>query len=151
MTPALRFTAFAVLLGVVPAAQFIRPDFHNPPVDHARSIWNDSRVDPKVTAILRRACADCHSHETAWPWYSRVSPVSWMIDRHVRNGRSKLNFSDWSGPSPDQLEEIYGSVSKGKMPMSSYTLMHPEARLTPRDREILQEWADGKLAQNRGQ
>jgi hypothetical protein len=71
-----------------------------------------------------------------------------MVARHVVNGRAKLNFSDWSGPSPDQLEEIYDSIAKKKMPMASYVLMHPDARLSQADREILTAWADGKLAVN---
>ncbi len=133
-------------LVVLGATQFIRPDTSNPPVDHARSLWNDRAVDPKVAGILRRACADCHSHETQWPWYSKISPMSWMLDRHVKDGRAKLNFSDWSGQSPDQLEEIYDSVAKGKMPMQGYLMLHPEARLSKADQDTLQAWADGKLA-----
>jgi hypothetical protein len=130
------------------AAQLVRPDTHNPPVDQTRSLWNDRSVDTRVAGILRRACADCHSHETEWPWYSKISPLSWMVQKHVKEGRAKLNFSDWSGSSPDQLEEIYVSVSKGKMPIPGYLLMHPQARLTPADQNILQAWADGKLARS---
>ena len=143
----LKPTAFALLLGVV-AAQLIRPDTVNPPVNPKRSLWNDRRVDPLVASVLRRACANCHSHETEWPWYSKISPVSWMLARHVRNGRAKLNFSDWSGASPNQLEEIYDAIDKQDMPPAGYSLMHPEARLSPADREMLKDWADGKLAQD---
>ena len=130
------------------AAQLVRADTHNPPVDQTRSLWNDRSVDTRVAGILRRACADCHSHETEWPWYSKISPFSWMVQKHIKEGRAKLNFSDWSGSSPDQLEEIYASVSKGKMPIPGYLLMHPQARLTPADQNILQAWADGKLARS---
>ena len=137
-----------VLLSIIVAAQFVQPERVNPPVSPERSLWNDRRVDARVGHILRRACVDCHSHETTWPWYSKLSPISWMVARHVVNGRAKLNFSDWSGPSPDQLEEIYDSIAKKKMPMASYVLMHPDARLSQADREILTAWADGKLAVN---
>lgn len=128
------------------AAQLHRPEMQNPPVDPARSLWNDKSIDPRVASVLRRACADCHSHETKWPWYSKVSPIGWSVHRHVIDGRAKLNFSDWSGSSPDQIEEIYGSVSKGKMPLRGYAMMHPEARLSAADRELLRSWADGQLA-----
>jgi Haem-binding domain len=140
----------AVLSGVIcmGLAQLVRPDTQNPPVDQARSLWNDRAVDTRVAGILRRACADCHSHETAWPWYSKVSPVSWLLERHVKNGRAKLNFSDWAGASQDQLEEIYDSVAKGKMPMPGYLLLHPQARLSQTDRDILQAWTDGKMAKS---
>ena len=132
------------LPAILAAAQLIRPGTANPPVTPERSVWNDHRVDPRVARILRRACADCHSHETTWPWYSKISPISWWVARHVDKGRAKLNFSDWSGADPDQLEEISTSIAKNKMPLSSYLLMHPDARLSQADRDILAGWADGK-------
>jgi len=52
-------------------------------------------VDPQVAGILDRACADCHSNKTRWPWYSHVAPVSWFVIDHVNHGRSHLNFSEW--------------------------------------------------------
>lgn len=142
---AVRGALLAMVVGLT-AVQFVRPDTSNPPVDHAKSLWADRNVDPKVAGILRRACADCHSHETKWPWYARVSPISWMMAWHVKDGREKLNFSDWSGLSKDQAEEIFDSVAKGKMPMQGYLLLHPDARLSEADQETLQVWADGKLA-----
>jgi hypothetical protein len=134
----------SLLLGMA-VAQLIQPNTGNPPINSARNLWNDRRVDPRVAHILRRACADCHSHETVWPWYSKISPVSWWLARHVNDGRAKLNFSDWSAASADQLEEIYDSIVKNKMPLSSYLLIHPEARLSKADRDALVAWADGKL------
>src|SRR5262252_9178445 len=98
----MRSAALVLLLGFA-AAQLIRPSTTNPPVDPSRSIWNDHRLDPRVAGILRRACADCHSHETTWPWYSKVSPFSWFVAHHVTKGREKLNFSEWSRVAPDQL------------------------------------------------
>lgn len=133
------------LLLCLTLSQLVRPTIGNPPVDPARSLWNDSRVDPRVAKILKRACANCHSHETEWPWYSHVSPVSWMLARDVKKGRAKLNFSEWSGASPNQLQEIGDAIDKNQMPPATYTLMHPEARLSKADREILFAWADGKL------
>jgi hypothetical protein len=144
----LRSAGLALLVGLA-AAQLIRPDTTNPPVNPARSLWHDDRVDPRVAGVLRRACANCHSDETQWPWYSKISPVSWILARHVRKGRAKLNFSEWSGASPNQLEEIYDEIDKHDMPPADYSLMHPEARLTQADREILRAWADGKLARLR--
>jgi hypothetical protein len=68
-----------------------------------------------------------------------------MMARHVSKGRAKLNFSEWSTATPDQVEEIYDSIRKNKMPLASYTWMHPQARLSQDDRSILLDWADGKL------
>jgi hypothetical protein len=140
----IRSVTLLLLLGMA-ASQLIRPNTVNPPVDPTRSLWNDHRVDPRVADILRRACADCHSHETTWPWYSKISPVSWLVARHVIQGRAKLNFSEWSGATADQLEEIADSIDKQKMPMASYLLIHPKGRLSKEDREVLLAWADGKL------
>jgi hypothetical protein len=136
------------LLGIVGAAQFVQPQRTNPPVPPDHNLWTDARVDSRVGGILRRACADCHSHETTWPWYAQVSPISWFLALHVERGRAKLNFSDWSGPSSDQLEEIYTAIRKEKMPLASYTLLHPDARLSKADRDVLKAWADGTLADN---
>jgi hypothetical protein len=140
----IRSAAFVCTLGLA-AAQFIQPNTINPPVDPARSIWNDKNVDPKVADVLRRACADCHSHETEWPWYAKISPVSWFVARHVSDGRAKLNFSDWTS-SPDQMEEIYDSIAKAKMPLPGYSVMHPGARLSQADRDVLRHWVDGASA-----
>lgn len=133
----------------IAAAQLIRPNISNPPVDPSRSLWNDHRVDARTAGVLRRACANCHSHETQWPWYSKISPVSWIMARHVGKGRAKLNFSDWSGATANQLEEIYDAIDKDDMPPRDYRLMHPEARLSNGDREILKAWTTGTSAQVR--
>ena len=141
----LRSTALVLLLGLA-VAQLIQPTTVNPPVDAARSLWSDSHMNPRVAGILRRACADCHSHETAWPWYSKISPISWMVARHVFKGRAKLNFSEWSSAAaPDQLVEIGDSIAKKHMPLPSYLWIHREAELSQADREALLDWADGKL------
>jgi cytochrome c551/c552 len=140
-----RYVAVAVLLSGG-AAQLIRPDVHNPTVQPKKNLWNDPNLDPQVGSILKRACADCHSNETRWPWYSKISPVSWWVNGHVEKGRAKLNFSNWT-PSADQWEEIYDSVSKKKMPIAGYTVMHPEARLSDAEKKMLLAWVDGKSSE----
>ena len=111
----------------------------NPPVDSAL------RAPPEVDAVLRRACYDCHSHETRWPWYSRVAPVSWFLARHVKHGRAELNFSDW--PAFDferqslDMDEMWSEVKEGDMPLRSYLWLHPDARLSDEDKAVLRRWA----------
>ena len=140
MKPRMKTTALVLLLGAV-TVQLIRPDTGKPPVDPARSLWNDRRVDRRVVGILRRACANCHSYETEWPWYARIAPISWWLAGHVNHGREKLNFDNWpAAASADQMEEIYDSIEKEKMPLRSYLLMHPEARLSQADRDVLIAW-----------
>ncbi len=126
-----------VVIGV--AIQFIRVDRTNPPVE------SDVGAPADVDAILRRACYDCHSNESRWPWYSYVAPASWFVVGHVNHARGDLNFSQW--PVFDfELQEhafrdIEEQISKGKMPLPSYTWVHRGARLSDNDRDVLLRWA----------
>ena len=107
--------------------------------------WNS----PETRAIAKRACFDCHSNETIWPWYSNVAPVSWLIYRDVSDGREHLNFSEWDvHPSmpegegegeehqhgPEVITEV---LESGEMPPATYLLLHPEARLTDQEMQVL--------------
>ena len=97
--------------------------------------------NPETTRVLVRACGNCHSNHTDWPWYSHVAPVSWWVARHVREGREKLDFSEWETYSTwqkrDMLESVCGLISSGRMPPRLYTAMHPEARLTEKDKKAV--------------
>jgi len=103
----------------------------------------------EVAAILNRACKDCHSNDTAVPWYGQVAPISWMLARHVREGRKKLNFSTWDSRkhSANEMEEICDAVSNGSMPLRGYTMIHRDARLSKRDVDSICNWADAPLSQ----
>jgi len=90
----------------------------------------------ETRATAARACFDCHSNETTWPAYSRVAPASWLIYRDVVEGREHLNFSEWQRPQKD-ADEAAEHVRESEMPLPIYALMHPEARLTPDERERL--------------
>ena len=94
--------------------------------------------------ILMRACGNCHSNHTDWPWYSHVAPVSWWIERHVSEGREKLDFSAWETYSTrqkhDKLESMCGLISTGRMPPRMYSVMHPEARLSEKDKNAVCAW-----------
>lgn len=127
------------------AAQFVRPARTNPPTSPGRSVESHLRVTPEVGAILARSCNDCHSNKTEWPWYSHVAPASWLVADHVNEGRRELNFSDWQryaggDDAPQVLDAICHEVKAGFMPMTSYTLLHRDARLTPADVRTLCDW-----------
>ena len=96
--------------------------------------------------VLVRACGNCHSNHTDWPWYSHVAPVSWWIARDVREGRESLNLSKWETYSVpqrrDKLESICGLISTGRMPPRHYRSMHPEANLTETEKEAVCAWAN---------
>lgn len=112
----------------------------NPPVVQEPA-WDS----PTTRALAKRACFDCHSNETAWPWYTNVAPVSWMIQRHVDEGRQKLNFSDWGNSRERELDEIAEVILEGEMPLPNYLPMHPEARLTPAEKQALIDGLNASL------
>lgn len=122
----------AVLVLMAGVAQFVQPDRSNPPVDPSATFEAVARPAPQVAGLVRRSCRDCHSDQTVWPWYSHVSPVSWMVASDVNRGRTKLNFSRWNiyGEEMTQvkLRDACEQVKSGRMPLGHYLLMHPEAR-----------------------
>ena len=99
----------------------------------------------EVHALLQRACYDCHSNETRWPWYSQVAPMSFLIASDVTEGRRELNFSTWNRyekrRKTRKLKEIAEQVEKGKMPQWYYVSLHPDAKLSAADRELIIKWA----------
>ena len=85
---------------------------------------------PKTKELAQRACYDCHSNETAWPWYTNIAPFSWLVQKDVDDGRRALNFSEWDRPQR-RVDEASRIVLEGEMPPGIYLLMHPSARLSP--------------------
>ena len=133
--PGRRFWATGGLVVVLAfvAIQFVPygRDHVNPPVG-AEPTWDS----PGTRALAKQACFDCHSNETAWPPYSRVAPVSWLIQRDVSEGRAALNFSEWQRPQ-EEATKAAEEVLEGEMPLRIYRLMHAHARLSAADRERL--------------
>jgi hypothetical protein len=125
--------------------QFVRPAKTNPAIDQTRALEQHIQMSEEVKTTLKRACYDCHSNETRWPWYSQVAPVSWFVIDHVNHGRSHLNFSDWSrydkSTQAENLRLIQETVKTDMMPMPSYLLAHSEAKLSPEDKIIIGNWA----------
>jgi Haem-binding domain len=114
-----------------------------------RNVHDDRYADPfrgsEGGKTLARACGNCHSNQTKLPWYGHVVPISWWIDRHVREGRQALNFTEWTTYSArrqhDELESICGVVSNGRMPPASYKVLHRESRLEAEDKKLICAWA----------
>ena len=130
-----------VALVVFAAAQFIRPKSANPPTDAARTIQAQMGTRSELVAVLDRACRDCHSNRTVWPWYTQLAPVSWLMAYGVSKGRKAVNFSEWTGYQREVqrilLEASCQDASKDKMPGSAWTLLHSEARLSAQDVETI--------------
>ena len=128
-----------ILCVVFLAIQLVPVTRSNPTVESDLGASND------VNSILRRACYDCHSNETVWPWYSRLAPVSWALAYDVNKGRKALNYSTWmrltNKQQAEAISESWEEVTEGKMPTWYYVALHPDAKLSPNDKSILREWA----------
>lgn len=109
------------------------------------AVESDIPASLEVKTVLRRACYDCHSNETRWPWYSRIAPISWQIAKDVREGREALNFSTWNRYDTkhrlELLEESWEEVGEGEMPPWFYLPSHRDAKLSERDKSLLRTWA----------
>lgn len=132
------------LIGLLLVIQLFQIDKTNPPVRLEEDFIQIKHPPANVENILRTACYDCHSHETAYPWYTSVAPISWWIRHHIDEGREHLNFSTWAQYDADRqdhkLEECEEETREGEMPLDSYTWVHSEAQLTDQQRKELADW-----------
>jgi hypothetical protein len=136
-----------VLAGALVLAQLVPVERTNPPADA------EIVAEPEVQALLRRACYDCHSHATVWPWYAWVAPVSWLVAHDVDHARRELDFSRFesydAAKQRKKLGELAEEVDEQEMPLWYYLLVHPEARLSDAERERLVSWAEAERERRR--
>ncbi len=134
----------ALLVGALVAIQFVGIDKTAPEFNKENDLLTLKAPPAEMAQMLRNACYDCHSNETQWPWYSHFAPVNWMLEKHVIEGREKLNFSHWGEMEfEDQLfavEEMIEEIEIGEMPMPGYVAMHKSAQLTDVQKQQLIEW-----------
>jgi len=94
--------------------------------------------------VMQRSCQNCHSEQTVWPLYSRMAPISWLIEKDVQDGRSHWNMSNWDRYSSDERQDILSQIGpmvrNRKMPLPQYLLLHSEAKLSDADVELLYQW-----------
>jgi hypothetical protein len=114
-------------------------DHTNPPVVQEPN-WDS----PATRELASRACFDCHSNETVWPWYSNIAPASWLVARDTYEARDYLNFSDWL-PGDIDLEDVAEVIREGEMPPPQYKLIHAGARLTDAERQQLLQGLQNSL------
>ena len=135
-----------ILLGVLVCfiiIQFIRPE-----KNISENITNEFSVALKapeaINLILETSCIDCHSNNTKYPWYSEIAPVSWFLAEHVNNGKTHLNFSEWSSYNSNQKKHIIKDFKEvlqtQEMPLKSYLIMHKDAALTKEQSELFKNW-----------
>ena len=135
-------------VAILALLQLANPDRTNPPVVPGHDLFSVSPPPAKVATLLRTACFDCHSQETRWPWYSRVAPMAWLVANDVKDGRAKLNFSDWPVADPARAARKFGNISdvvdSAEMPPKKYTLIHGDAELSEDQRKAIVNWAEAQ-------
>ena len=145
-SPRSRRTVLIAALGVFAAVQLIPYGraHTNPPVA-AEPVW----APPATRVLFERACGDCHSHATRWPWYSHLAPASWMVAHDVEEGREHFNVSEWGLDRRNEGAEAAEMLRSGEMPPWAYRVAHPEARLSAGDRETLLRGLDATFNDRR--
>ncbi len=133
------------LLIIFIAIQFIRPAKNRSEGISANDISTKYPVPDSVQAILKVACYDCHSNNTRYPWYAEIQPVAWWLNNHIKDGKRGLNFSEFTSyrikKQFHRLDDINKQVKKNEMPLSSYTLIHTDAKLTEGQKLAIAAWA----------
>lgn len=132
----------AVLLVLI---QFFRPEKNSATAESANNIAKKYNTPNEVKVILDKACNDCHSNNTTYPWYANVQPVAWWLDHHVDEGKSEINFDEFltypAKKARHKMEEVNEMVKEGEMPLKSYTWIHKDAVLTQAEKLVMAEWA----------
>ena len=126
------------------AAQTIQPSKNQGNAAGPKDITTAMQVPDSVMTILKKSCFDCHSNHTDYPWYDNITPANWFVANHVSEGKRELNFSVFGEYTPKRqakkLDESAEQVEKGEMPLSSYTLLHPDTKLSDAQRQLLINW-----------
>lgn len=134
------YSLLIVLVGI----QFIPTSINQQEITPYTDIRKVYTIPDNVLTILEVSCFDCHSNNTNYPFYSRIQPMAMLMDKHVREGKEELNFSEFGDYSDrkkrNKLYSIQNQVKDGEMPLSSYTLMHNDAKLTANEKKLIEEW-----------
>ncbi|MBS1620084.1 MAG: heme-binding domain-containing protein [Bacteroidetes bacterium] len=138
-----------VLLIAFIAIQFFHPAKNKADGEQPNHIGNVFAMSEDVKSILSKACYDCHSNNTRYPWYSNVQPVDWFLNKHIKKGKSEINFDEFTNRSLrfqyHKMEEIEEQIKEGKMPLNSYTWLHKDAKLTDAEKNTLIAWSQANM------
>jgi hypothetical protein len=135
-----------LFIGFLIVIQFFRPEKNQDRTEQKYDLQQVSSVPDSLASILVSSCYDCHSNYTEYPWYSRISPVSWYLDKHIREGKEDLNLSEYGlldkAGKIGVLSDMYDVLEAGSMPLQSYLLIHRDASLSQDEIDGLLDWAD---------
>ena len=135
-----------LLLVILIGIQFIRPQKNIHPGPQPADISVIYPVPANVDSVLSKACKDCHSNNTRYPWYNNIQPVAWWLKSHIDDGKRSFNLNEFASyPAArqyDKVKEIKKQIDEGEMPISSYTLIHTDARLTDEEKKAIISWSE---------
>ncbi len=138
-----------VLLAALVIIQFIHPKKNKAEGPQSNYIGNTFAIPADVKNILAKACNDCHSNNTRYPWYANFQPVHWWLNKHIKKGKKGINFDEYIHKSLryqyHKMEEVIDEVKEGKMPLNSYTWTHKEAKLTLEEKAKITGWAQSVM------
>ncbi len=148
MKKILRYIALFLLAALI-IIQFFRPKKNKQDGEAVNHISKTYAIPDEVNTILEKACYDCHSNTTRYPWYANIQPVAWWLAKHIRDGKKELNLSEFSSYNLrrqyKKMEEIIDEVKEGKMPLNSYTWTHKDAKLTTEEKAKITGWAQSVM------
>ena len=128
------------------AIQFVKPVKNIHPGKQPADISVLYSVPAGIDTILIKACKDCHSNNTRYPWYNNIQPVAWWLNDHINTGKNEVNFNEFASypiaEQYDKIKSIKHQVDKGEMPLSSYTLIHTNAKLSATKKNLLITWSE---------
>jgi hypothetical protein len=138
-----------ILIGVLivlSVMQFIRPGKNRSTIISKTDIAHVVNVPVNIHDLLKTSCYDCHSNNTNYPWYANIQPLGWWLANHIKEGKRELNFNEFRSYSQrrqlSKLKAIAESIKDGSMPLSSYTLMHQNAKLSENDKQAVIDWTE---------
>jgi len=140
-----------IILIIFIAIQFFDVNPNKTAETSENSIEKKYSVPQNVRQILKTSCYDCHSNNTVYPWYSKVQPVKWWLANHINDGKRHLNFDEFGTYPNDKklkkLDEVAETVNADEMPLSSYTVIHTNAKLSAEQKSIIQVWVKSMKGQ----
>lgn len=138
-----------VLLAALIVIQFIHPKKNKNEGPQPNYIGNIFNIPEDVKTILAKACNDCHSNNTRYPWYANLQPVHWWLENHIKEGKKKINYDEFTHRplryQYHKMEETIEMVKEGEMPLNSYTWTHKDAKLTDEEKSKLTGWAQSVM------
>jgi hypothetical protein len=137
------------LLAALIVIQFIHPKPNKAKGDQPNYIGKTFPIADDVKVILSKACNDCHSNNTRYPWYSNIQPVDWWMNGHIKKGKKGMNLDEYTNRrlryQYHKMEELVDIVKEGKMPLNSYTWLHKDAKLSQNEKDKLINWANSVM------